>query len=59
LGLFSSCIKSGEDWSPQCEQAKRDAFDSLRELGERANTGFVADIASAAARVKRKRLHPP
>ena len=32
LGLFASCIKSGEDWSPTCETAKQEAFDALARL---------------------------
>jgi hypothetical protein len=49
LGLFSSCIKSGEDWSPQCEQALRDAFDALRQLGERLqNTAKLPPIPNEA-----------
>lgn len=32
LGLFASCIKSGENWSSTCEQAKIDAFEALHRL---------------------------
>lgn len=29
LGLFASCIKSGEDWSETCEQVHREAHEAL------------------------------
>jgi len=32
LGLFSSCIKSGESWSPACEVALKEAKESLVRL---------------------------
>jgi hypothetical protein len=33
ISLLSSCIKSGEAWSPECERAKNEAFDALSALG--------------------------
>jgi hypothetical protein len=55
LGLFSSCIKSGEDWSPQCEQALRDAFDALRQLGERLHLAnqSATDMTATLERLAR------
>lgn len=34
LGLFASCIKSGESWSDRCEQVKTDAYDALRRVAQ-------------------------
>jgi hypothetical protein len=56
LGLFSSCIKSGEDWSPQCEQALRDAFDALTELGERASPRADRQRVETTEQTVRERL---
>jgi hypothetical protein len=36
LGLFASCIKSGEEWTPVCERALREAQAALTKLAEQA-----------------------
>jgi len=33
LGLFASAIKSGESWTPACEQAQKDAHEALTRIG--------------------------
>lgn len=35
LGLFASCIKSDEDWSPVCQKVQDDAFAALLALAAR------------------------
>src|SRR5438128_835994 len=43
LGLLSSCVKSGEDWSEHCEKAKNEAFDALARLSLAPQAGCAKE----------------
>lgn len=54
LGLLSSCVKSGENWSEHCEIAKNEAFGALARLAALPATpaGAGVDMTTLDAALK-------